>query len=67
MKAITADQLGSNFLVDRIGPVCPFCGKNWSDSGPCGDPDPELGPRAWKDRFAAQRNRERRARRANVS
>ncbi len=60
---INADNLGSNFLV-TIGPRCPFCGKAWSDSGPCGDIPPEDAyPRAWKDRFHDGFQRRQEARR----
>jgi hypothetical protein len=34
-------QLGSNYFVDRLGPVCPFCGEPWSSTKTCGDPDPQ--------------------------
>jgi len=37
-------QMG-DFRAPEIGDRCPFCGKAWSDEGPCGDPEPDR--RSW--------------------
>ena len=59
------ELLGSDYFVDRLGPRCPFCGKSWSDSGPCGDSIPE-NEGGWVGQN--ERRKERMQRRAaNVS
>ncbi len=64
MKPIRADNLGSIYFVERFGKKC-FCGKAWSDSGPCGDPEfsEEVYPRAWKNRFGLRDGKRQEARR----
>lgn len=35
-------RMMGDFYTPDIGDKCPFCGKKWTDSSACGDPEPGM-------------------------